>query len=222
MNRTWFWLWLASCIFEIHNNLHMRSQWRAEQTSNTLLITLTTEGTNPDRKAWHTVTFQTKVILFIGPRGTGHRNGPVASLWRFCEGQSTLLYMRMYVCQVTVSSRLLHNCCSLPLLLPPPLRLHLFHGWPHSSTPQPRVGATLCNAGGLWFSGLSKKSAKGKGRCTDGRLLVMLWPRSHASQSGTLVKFLFFSLPLFWMCPIYLMSWIGHVRGKWQQMTRGD
>lgn len=102
-------------------------------------------------------------------------------------------------------------CLSSSLL---PLASICFTGWPHSSAPQPRIGATLCNAGGLWFSGLSEKSAKGKGRCTDGRLLVMSWLRSHTFQSGMLVMLLFFRFLCSERAQFYLIGWMAMCEGN--------
>ncbi len=87
---------------------------------------------------------------------------------------------------VSVQAELLLAMISQIAPLPSPPSVSISHGWPHSSAPLASSGASLCNAGSFWFSGLYKKSAKGKGRCTErgckhwhGRFFFQAWFTRH-------------------------------------------
>ncbi len=64
---------------------------------------------------------------------------------------------------VSVRAELLLAMISQIAPLPSPPSVSISHGWPHSSAPLASSGASLCNAGSFWFSGLYKKVQKGKG-----------------------------------------------------------
>ncbi len=108
---------------------------------------------------------------------------------------------------VSVRAELLLAMISQIAPLPSPPSVSISHGWPHSSAPLASSGASLCNAGSFWFSGLYKKSAKGKGRCTErgckhwhGRFFFKLGSR------GTSFAFFCHGLPPFRVKPCYLVE----------------
>lgn len=59
--------------------------------------------------------------------------------------------------------------------LPCPPSVSISHGWPHSSAPLASSGASLCNAGGFWFSGLCKKKCRREKEMHRRRLQAMAW-----------------------------------------------
>ncbi len=76
---------------------------------------------------------------------------------------------------VSVRAELLLAMISQIAPLPSPPSVSISHGWPHSSAPLASSGASLCNAGSFWFSGLYKKKCKREREMYRERLQALAW-----------------------------------------------
>lgn len=76
---------------------------------------------------------------------------------------------------VSVWAELLLAMISQIAPLPSPPSVSISHGWPHSSAPLASSGASLCNAGSFWFSGLYKKKCKREREMYRERLQALAW-----------------------------------------------
>lgn len=111
-----------------------------------------------------------------------------------------------YGIRVSVWAELWLAMISQIVPLPSPPSVSISHGWPHSSAPLASSGASLCNAGGFWFSGLYKKIAKGKGRCTERGCKQWHGCFFKPGAQGTSFAFFCHGLPPFRVKPCYLVE----------------